>query len=351
MTYHSYIKSGALSANSWSVPDLCAAYGIPRDLPGGGIIAIVELGGGWLPSDNNAFFLKAGLPPPVIIDISVDGPRNSPGISGADGEVALDIQVAAAVYAYATGKPAEINMYWADNANAEAIAIAVDNAWRDGCDTCSISWGADEEIWGVSQANSMEQVAIAATASGMTILAASGDNDSSDGGPTPANVDLPAACPHVVGCGGTMKPRHGVETVWNNNPGKADGEGTGGGYSTIFAPMPLWQAGAPHGPGRMVPDVSANADPNTGYEIIVGGKPSIVGGTSAVAPFYAGFLAATGMRLGFVAPKLYLNHLAFNDITIGDNGKFRARLGPDPCTGIGTLRGKQLAQLLMKSRP
>ena len=98
---------------------------------------------------------------------------------------------------------------------------------------------------------------------GMVVFAASGDNDSSDGGPGRANVDLPASAPHVIGCGGTHKPHSGEETVWNNDPRKTTGEGTGGGYSTLF-PMPSWQAGAPHGPGRLVPDVAANADPNTG---------------------------------------------------------------------------------------
>ena len=83
----------------------------------------------------------------------------------------------------------------------------------------------------------------------------------------PRNVDLPASAPHVIGCGGTFKPRSGDETVWNNKPGQSNGEGTGGGYSTLF-PMPPWQAARPGG-GRMVPDVAADADPNTGYEIII----------------------------------------------------------------------------------
>ena len=135
----------------------------------------------------------------------------------------------------------------------------------------------------------------------MVVFAASGDNDSSDGGPGRANVDLPASAPHVIGCGGTRAtkkkiatpPQIGEEDVWNNDPGKTTGEGTGGGYSTLF-PMPSWQAGAPHGPGRMVPDVAADADPDTGYEIILYEKPIVVGGTSAVAPLYAGLFASFG---------------------------------------------------------
>ena len=73
---------------------------------------------------------------------------------------------------------------------------------------------------------------------------------------------------------------------------------------------------------------------------------SPIGGTSAVAPLYAGLFAAFGTKLGWVAPQLWLNHLCFNDISQGDNGAFRARIGPDPCTGLGSPIGSKLADLL-----
>jgi len=114
--------------------------------------------------------------------------------------------------------------------------------------------------------------------------------------------------------------------------------------------MAAWQAGAPHGPGRMVPDVSANADPNTGYDVFVHGEEMAIGGTSAVAPLYAGLFAAFGRKLGFITPKLWLNQTCFTDITIGDNGYFRARVGPDPCTGIGSPMGSKLAALFKAPR-
>jgi len=249
------------------VPDLCRAYNWPTGLTGGGIIAIVELGGGWVQPDMDEFFRGINQPVPSITDVSVDGPQNTPDPSpdSADGEVALDIEVAAAAYYAATGKPATIRVYWAQD-----IASAVRAATADNCDVCSISWGADETIWGAQAGQDMEQAAIEATTAGMIVFAASGDNDSSDGGPGRANLDLPASAPHVIGCGGTSKTRT-QETVWNNNPGNADGEGTGGGFSTLFRPMPPWQAGAPHGPGRMVPDIAADADPITGYNIVLHG--------------------------------------------------------------------------------
>jgi len=337
----------ATGAGPWDVPDLCAAYSWPTGLTGGGVIAIVELGGGWVQSDMDQFFSAIGQPVPQITDVSVDGTENTPDASpdSPDGEVALDIQVAAAAYFVATGTPAVIRIYWASNRQPGAIASAVRAATADGCDVCSISWGADEANWGPQAGQDMEQAAADATAAGMIVFAASGDNDSSDGGPTPANVDLPASAPQVIGCGGTTLTAT-TETVWNNDPGNPSGEGTGGGYSTLFTPLPDWQVGAPNGPGRMVPDVSANADPNTGYNIVLHGAQATVGGTSAVAPLYAGLFASFGTKLGFVTPELYLNQVCFTDITTGDNGAFRAGIGPDPCTGIGSPIGAKLANLL-----
>lgn len=344
MTPRPYIKYPRTAlVKTWGIKALCYAYDWPIGLKGGGTIGIVELGGGWLQSDVATFSKQQGIPPPTIVDVSVDGTKNDPGKSDADGEVALDIQVAAAGYSYATGKAANIRVYWAQD-----IAAAVRAATKDGCDICSISWGDDEAQWGRQAANDMEAAALAAVNAGMVVFAASGDNDSSDGGSTPSNVDLPAGCPHVIGCGGTRLlddgTRRGPETVWNDNPGEANGEGTGGGFSTFF-PMPAWQAGAPHGPGRMVPDVAANADPVTGYHVLINGAWTVVGGTSAVAPLFAGLFAAFGTKLGFVAPKLFLNHLAFNDVISGDNGMYRARPGPDACTGLGSPYGTKLATL------
>jgi kumamolisin len=339
----------AAAATAWNVPNLCAAYKWPSGKPGGGVIAIVELGGGWVASDIGAFFQSVGQPTPSVTDVSVDGTQNTPNQSGSAGdddyEVALDIEVAGAAYYAATGHAATIRMYWSQD-----IGTAVAKAASDGCDVCSISWGADEAEWGTAAAQQMETTAESAVAGGMIVFAASGDNDSGDGGSTPANVDCPSSCPHVVGCGGTMKTST-QETVWNDNPGETNGEGTGGGYSTLF-PVQSFQIGAPpapastqYGRGRMVPDVSADADPNTGYNIYVRGSATVVGGTSAVAPLYAGLFAAFGTKLGFVTPTLWKNQKAFNDITVGSNGFYSAAAGPDACSGIGSPIGSIVAAL------
>jgi kumamolisin len=259
--------------------------------------------------------------------------------------------MAAAAYYVATGKPANIRVYWSQN-----IETAVTAAAKDSCSCCSISWGADENSWG-TEIQAMEAAAQAAVNAGMIVFAASGDNDSSDGGSGAANVDAPASCPSVVGCGGTRKEgiafSPSMETVWNDDPGTTNGEGTGGGYSTVF-PVQSWQIGAPpapagtNGKGRMVPDVTANADPVTGYNLICYGVDVIIGGTSAVAPLYAGLFAAFGTKLGFVTPRLWSNRDCFNDITVGNNGEFSAEKGPDPCSGIGSPIGIKLALLFDK---
>ncbi len=338
----------------WTVPALCEAYNWPKNLAGGGVIAIVELGGGWVQSDVDAFFKSIGQPSPQITDVSVDGTANSPNQSvgsndDPDFEVALDIEVAGASYYAATGKPAKIRVYWSQD-----IGQAVQKASEDGCDVCSISWGADEANWGNTSAEQMESIAKAATEAGMVVFGAAGDNDSSDGGQTPANVDVPSSCPHVVGCGGTNKTAT-TETVWNDNPGQTDGSGTGGGYSTIF-PVQSFQIGAPKHPkgstagkGRMVPDVTGDGDPDTGYEILVHGQQAVVGGTSAVAPLYAGLFASFGTKLGFVTPTLWKNQKTFNDITVGSNGFYKALPGPDPCSGIGSPIGNSIAALFVES--
>lgn len=352
-------RPAAVGAEPWDVSDLCRAYSWPNDLAGGGVIAIIELSGGWVQKDIETYFRSTGLPMPTIVDVPIGPGHNDPNkhsgdpAADPDREIALDIEVAATAYSVATGEAASIRVYWADATDWGSMATAITAAAADGCDVCSISWGSDEANWkaaaaavGVDYPGRLSTAAEAAAKAGMIVFAASGDNDSSDGGADPANVDLPSSCPFVVGCGGTMKPHaDGEETVWNDDPGNPNGSGTGGGFSKLFYPMPAWQAGAPHGPGRMVPDVSANAAPSTGYNVFVHDRQEAIGGTSAVAPLYAGLFAAFGRKLGLVTPQLWLNHTCFNDITQGDNGYFRARLGPDPCSGIGTPIADKLATL------
>jgi len=140
--------------------------------------------------------------------------------------------------------------------------------------------------------------------------------------------------------------------VWNEQP---QGGATGGGISDFFA-LPDYQktidippSTNDHKVRRGVPDVSGDADPQTGYEIFVDGQSSVFGGTSAVAPLMAGLTARlnqqAGKAVGFLNPVLY--HQAetagvFHDVTQGSNGSYSASAGWDACTGLGSPDGTKL---------
>jgi kumamolisin len=193
---------------------------------------------------------------------------------------------------------------------------------------------------------------------GATVLAAAGDSGSTDGSTDgSAQCDFPASSPHVLGCGGTRLTLDSAgaiagETVWNDG---SSGGSTGGGVSTLF-PLPTWQAdaGVPAnagsgGSGRGVPDVAGNADPETGYQILVDGGSVVLGGTSAVAPLWAALVARlaqqTGTKLGLLQTVLYdgvksgVAQAGFQDVTSGSNGAYSAGPGWDACTGFGSPDG------------
>ncbi|MGI4830317.1 MAG: S53 family peptidase, partial [Janthinobacterium lividum] len=199
----------------------------------------------------------------------------------------------------------------------------------------------------------MDEACQAAAALGITITVACGDSGNTDGVTDGANhVDFPASSPHVLACGGTKLVGTDLtitsETVWNE---LASNEGaTGGGVSDFFA-LPTWQAKskvpAPtvNTGGRGLPDVAGNADPSTGYKVRVDGQDTVIGGTSAVAPLWAGLITAAnainGSNAGFINPRLYNANEAstFHDITSGTNGAFNAGPGWDACTGLGSPKG------------
>ena len=191
---------------------------------------------------------------------------------------------------------------------------------------------------------------------GITIFAASGDDGATDGDPHGnLEVDFPASCPHMTGCGGTKLVLSASsiksEVAWDE---LSEQEGaTGGGVSQVF-PLPAWQqnANVPKAPnkqtGRGVPDVAGDADPTTGYNVVVDGSGTVIGGTSAVAPLWAGLTAlfnqSLGQPVGFLNPLLYSHGAAatFHDIVSGNNGGYTSAPGWDPCTGLGSPDGKKL---------
>jgi kumamolisin len=333
------------------------AYNFPTGPNGAGeCVGLVELGGGYQPSDLSDYFRSIGVPAPTVTAVSVDGALNAPtgDPDGPDGEVELDIEIAGAL-----ATAAKIAVFFAPNTD-QGFLDAVTTAIHDTSlhpSIVSISWGSPEASWTEQARNSLNAACEDAATLGITVLAAAGDQGADDGDATGTpTVDFPASSPYVVGCGGTRltltsSSSVSQEVVWND---LSSGEGaTGGGVSELFA-LPSYQRAvpvpaAPNGfVGRGVPDVSGDADPLTGYQVFIDGESSVVGGTSAVAPLWAALVArinqALGAPLGFAGPVLYSPPLrsAFREITTGNNGGYSAGPNWNACTGLGTPHGAAL---------
>jgi kumamolisin len=353
---------------SYTPPQVAKLYNFPNGMTGQGqTIGIIELGGGYSPSELDSYFNSLGISPaPTVLSVSVDGGKNQPtgDPNGPDGEVMLDIEVAGAV---APG--VKIVVYFAPNTDAgflDAINQAVMDK-RNKPSVISISWGGPESSWTSQSLKSYNTALQTAAAVGVTVCVASGDNGSSDRvSDGRAHVDFPASSPYALACGGTHLVGSGVsitvEEVWNDLPNNG---ATGGGVSDAF-PLPSWQKAANVPPsvnpgnrrGRGLPDLAGDADPLTGYRVAVDGSNAVVGGTSAVAPLVAGLVALLNQALmgslGYFNPDLYnkvaISSGTFRDVTQGNNGAYQARPGWDPCTGWGSPVGKAILSALTRSR-
>jgi kumamolisin len=371
-------------AGTFIPPQVAQVYNFPAAPAGtsggaGQTIGIIELGGGYNPTDITNYFANTiGIAAPTVTAVILDGGTNDPSnANSADAEVLLDIEVAGSV---APG--ANIVVYFTTNTD-QAFQDAISTAIHDTANSpsvISISWGGPKSTWSQTAIKSMDTTCQSAAALGISITVAAGDNGSSDG-ENGNNVDFPASSPHVLGCGGTAltasNGQRQSEVVWNDQA--SGGGATGGGVSAVF-PLPTWQANAgvpapgatkkKHKKssagssqaaqkaagtgGRGVPDVAGDGSPETGYQILVDGQQETVGGTSAVAPLWAGLIALLnqqlGRKLGFLNPQIYpLGETRFFDITSGNTGTFSARAGWDACTGLGSPNGRLLLTSLQSS--
>jgi kumamolisin len=356
-----------------TAPQVAGFYQFPSVSDGTGqTVAIIELGGGYSQSDLSTYFAGLGLSVPSVTAVGVDGGSNSPGQS-ADGEVELDIEVVGGV------APGAVQfVYFGPNTDQGFINTISEAVHATPSPIAvSISWGQSEDQWSTQSRDAMDQAFADAAALGVTVTAAAGDAGSSDdpNEQTSVHCDFPASSPNVLACGGTKLIGDTSsftitsEVVWNE---LASNKGAGGGGISDVFPLPSYQAnaGVPKsaasgagqgGTGRGVPDVAGNADPLTGYRVVVDGKQQTFGGTSAVAPLWAGLIArlaqATGKRFGLLQPMLYAGASAnaaapgFNDIVEGNNGAYKAGPGWDACTGLGSPNGEGLLNLLSGTTP
>lgn len=351
----------------------------------GQTIAIIELGGGYVPSDMTTYFSSLGITAPIIIPIGIDGATNNPNDgSGANPEVYLDIQIAGAIANAST-----ILVYFAPNSDRgfyDAISAAI-NAGYYGYNyggstyypsSISISWGAAENVWTRSTLISYNNLFATATTTPtvrpptgptkyINIFCASGDNNSGDG-QRGNHADFPSSSPNVIACGGTTLTATvsaiSSETVW-----RSGNYGTGGGFSAVFS-RPSYQnsiTGIKQQNYRGLPDIAADANPSTGYSIYIAGIYYTYGGTSAVSPLMAGLMSRLNQlrRLKNISNTNYgfLNTLLYNsaqyttsggknisklcvDITSGNNVGYSATIGWDPCSGWGRPIGSSVGALM-----
>lgn len=336
----------------------------------GQTVGIFELDG-YKASDVNAYLNYYGLGSPRYSNVLVDGATNTPGQAAV--EVELDMELVSAVAPGAAQK-IYIGQNNTTGVNDLYNRIVTDNSAK----VVSISWGLCEAATGDAEIATLHNIFKQGAAQGQAFFAASGDFGAYDCGDNNLAVDSPADDPYVVGVGGTTLHTASDGTYRNESAWSCatctqrsqNGTGSGGGISAYFA-RPSYQSG-PNltNQNREVPDVSANADPKTGYSVYCtvtdAGCPRsgwiVVGGTSAAAPLWAGiaadtnqYLAAQGKpTLGSASAQLYRlyntsqSYAPYHDITTGSNLYYDATQGYDTASGIGTPDVWNIARDLVK---
>lgn len=396
------------SGGTVTLPQMAAVYGYPTTSVASQRLAVLELDG-YATSDITTF-AACYLPgvsatkvvAPRLVDVSTP---ITPG-SGAT-EVELDIEVALGLVP-SLGK---VDVYEAPNTNAGWMDMLAAMANDNTDATISISWGGCEANNGTTWAQSEDVYFQQMVAQGQGVYVAAGDtgaydclpNDGSGSGDRTISTDDPGSDPNIVSVGGTTLTTSGntyvSETTWNNYAGPGTYAATGGGVSQMWS-APTWQtsSGATQGKpnGRLEPDVTADADPNTGeliYCSVADCSPAgwyAFGGTSAAAPTWAALAAVAsaqaGARVGLITPALYAllgadkgsgaagvtvggttyydyanqvngakpsgGAIVFHDITTGSNSfpgfatGYSAGKGYDLVSGLGSMQGGAVVNYL-----
>jgi subtilase family serine protease len=333
--------------------DFRHAYAPGVSLTGAGqALGLFEMAS-YFTNDIGTYETKTGLPSVLVTNVLVDDYTNAPGFGTL--EVSLDIELAIAM---APGL-SEVLVYEGSTPNDILNQMATDNLAKQ----LSSSWE-----FSPVDANT-EQIYEQFAAQGQSLFQASGDDGAYTNSP-PSPTDDPwvtsvGGTTLVTGAGASWKG----ERVWNWNTERLGNHASAGGVSTTWA-IPIWQQGLDMSQNqgsaawRNIPDVAMVADMI--WIIASNGNQYPIGGTSASAPLWAGFMAlaneqaaASGQPpVGFANPTLY--ELArgpeypalFHDVTAGNNTnlsvgyEFFAQPGYDLCTGWGTPNGSNLINAL-----
>ena len=353
------LQIGSGPGGALTPSDIATAYdlvGLAADGTGQ-TLGVFELDG-YTYGDIAAYENYFNLPEVPLMNVLVNGFSGHAG-NGAS-EVTVDIEL---MIALAPGA-SQIIVYEGTNTDPGTLdtynRIATDNSAKQ----ISTSWGQSESQSSTALLNSENSIFQEMAAQGQSIFAASGDSGAYDNGST-LSVEDPASQPFITSTGGTrlyvsQGETYDHETTWNE--GGLNRGSSGGGISAIWS-LPSYQQGVvfPSSMGslamRNVPDVSLNADPNTGYSIYYKGGWRIYGGTSCSAPLWAAFAALVNEQraangkglLGFMNPTIYQigagpnYNLDFHDIADGStNLYYPAVTGYDAATGWGSFNGAGL---------
>jgi pseudomonalisin/xanthomonalisin len=297
-------------------------------------------------TDLKSFASSAGFPAPAVSVITVGA--TSTDTSGTD-EWNLDTQSSLST---AGGQVKSMLLYTSPTLDDAPLNATFNKAVTDNlAKSINVSLGECENDSKTSGSTATEDAIFkVAVAQGQMFSVSSGDSGSAECGAV-AGQSAPAVSPYVMAIGGTLLQTSGStwssETVWTG----------GGGGPSLTEARPSWQSSVPllaNATGRGVPDISFDADPNSGALVLVNGVKSQIGGTSLAAPIFAGIWArvqsANGNTLPFPAANLYAKAAAnpsmFHDITSGNNGGYKAAAGWDYATGFGSLVASNFAAVI-----
>ncbi len=342
-----YVQNPAYQASPYTPSNIYSAYDMnyihSKGYYGNNttIVLVDAYGDPSLGYDVSAFDNLTGLPPLNLTVTTPEGAITSTNSQWAS-ETAIDVE-----WAHAMAPGAKIDLVLSPGSGSrllDSVAYAVTHKLGN---IISLSWGEAESQLTTPTLSDLNSIYKQAAENNITVVGASGDSGADDG-TSHLSVNFPASDPYVLGIGGTTlrQTTNGfTQTAWGDMvSGKV--EASGGGFSSYFS-TPYYQA-APNytGTQRGVPDVSLDANPNTGALVIVGGQKSTLGGTSIATPMWAGIIATMDQyfnrSLGLVNPLFYkisetkYYNNAFTQITSGQNFGYSAGPGWNPVTGLGT---------------
>ena len=345
-------------SGSLSPAQVLTAYGFRQNQYAGAQpvkLGIGSLGGGVVQADIDNAVKAWGMKAPKLTVRTVGGATNDP-VSDQDSNVEnmLDLLLVSFTWWWLTGTPADVTVTFGPNASGGMEAVTRDLV-AAGVEVGSWSWGAAASSWDPNERISFAKAFADAAAKSVCFCAASGDNSIDDGTSSPS-ADYPCADPNVWAVGGTYLAigTNGArveEAAWGD--GSPGDEGGGGGFDASV-PIPSWQKSSlpSSAKGRGVPDTSANADPNSGWQISANGAWTVVGGTSASSPFTAALIAvakgvAKTLGNGLTTPAAYTaSKTACSDIVVGSDG-MPAAPGWDGATGLGSPKGDGFVQAIV----